>query len=373
MNAMMIRLVTVALIAASLATMPATAQSPLDEKIVRTTPAAPANAATPVAPEASQDAYRITLATEVLGGLEIRVEPTVPEVGRQAYLILPDEAGTDLDGSTISTKLTDPGLRLDPPAKSPTGQWRIPARFLRDGVVIVPSLSIDVPATEAADGTIISAARSITTAALNVTVAAPAAADDKETDYTELAQAAPTLWRYYLAGAIAALVLALLAYIAWRIIARLMKRAAAIAAAVPTLPPIDEAQRALRDLASLDVYRTAGSKAHYNELSLLVRRYIERQWRVNAMEWTEDEAMERLARPSSHAAASAPELLSVLEHGSLAKYAKGEIDEPVVRADLEATRAFLSREEARLAAAAAVRAAAPKTPPARNSPTREAA
>jgi hypothetical protein len=147
------------------------------------------------------------------------------------------------------------------------------------------------------------------------------------------------------------LLVAVLGWLAWRLIRRLAKRRAVAAAARSAEAPIAEALRALRELSSLDVYRTAGSKAHYLELSLLVRRYIERQWRLNAMEWTEEEAVEKLARGSSHTSAAAPALLGVFENAALAKYAKGEIDEAVVRADLEAVQAFLNREQSRLSVA----------------------
>lgn len=320
------------------------AQDPLDEKIQVTTAAA-----TPMA------------APNAVPPLGFTLDPATPEVGKQAYLVLPEQQGAPFDALALKVPPgASPGVRLGQPESTAPGRWRIPVRFLHDGELEVPSLTLE--ATRASTGE----ARTFVTPPQSVTVAAPAQPQpDAQTDYTDLAQAPPTLWRYYVVGALAAVGAALVAWLLWRLIRRLAKRHAVAAAARPAEAPIAEALRSLRDLSSLDVYRTAGSKAHYLELSLLVRRYIERQWRLNAMEWTEEEAAEKLARGSSHTSAAAPELLGVFENASLAKYAKGEIDEAVVRADLEAARAFLGREESRLSVAA--RAAA------NSSPRREAA
>lgn len=128
------------------------------------------------------------------------------------------------------------------------------------------------------------------------------------------------------------------------------------ASAEQALPPIDEALQALAALRTLDDYRSEGARAHYTGLSFALRRYFERAKGLPALELTDDEMAARLEESSKRAPAEAP-LLAVFANASLAKYAKFEIAQAPVEADLDAAEGFL-REEKRIADEAAARAEA---------------
>lgn len=340
-------LLLVGVLSGALAAAPAAGQSPIDRKVVPIVMATATPTPAPTAAASSTPAPPVALT--------LTLAPIAPEIGAVAYLELPPQQGEPFDALTIKSTLAEPALRLMPPEATAPGRFRIPVRFLRGGEIVVPALTLEATRSDAEPRLVATAPLTVTVTELDANKAVA------ETDYTDLVQAAPTLWRYYVAGAVAFVVALVLLALGAMLLRRMLRARAMAAVAQPALAPIDEAQRALRELTSLDIYRTAGSKAHYFELSMLLRRYLERQWRVSAMEWTEDEVMERLTRPSSHTSAPAPELLSVFENGSMAKYAKHEVEETLVRADLDAARAFLAREEKRLAAAAALRSAAPNT------------
>jgi len=138
--------------------------------------------------------------------------------------------------------------------------------------------------------------------------------------------------------------LALLAALIF-LLRRMMKnRPAASAKPEPLVAPIEEARLALSTLAQLSVFKAHGSKAHYSRLSEALRRYLERQYSIPALEMTEDEVAEFILHKYGHDSA-ARELKSLFAHSSMAKFARWESTEDAAAKDVLIATSFLDSEE----------------------------
>jgi hypothetical protein len=291
-------------------------------------------------------------------------------VGAEAPIaVRPDLAGTEIGAhGWLVLDLPDPdavaSLRVTLPADAPRvllpdgnavrrdDGWAVPIRLLLEGTHEVGALDVNVTTTDGRRQT-------LKTAAFALEVAAPGAERAPAQEYSQPFAAPPNWTRRALVALVAAMALALLAALVlllWR--RRRRRPVAGVPLAAPELPPLDEARRALGELASLALFRTHGSKAHYAALSLLLRRYLERTCGVPALELTEDEVRDFVRRRLAARAGVAP-LGAVFERAALAKFARWEAEESVVREDLGAAGAFLDAEAERERLAAAARAARP--------------
>lgn len=155
------------------------------------------------------------------------------------------------------------------------------------------------------------------------------------------------LVRNLIIAAIVALVLVILAIIAL-VIGYYMKRRAALAALPPPpLPPLQEALITAQRLRTLEVFRRLGVDPHYTELSMAIRRYIERQLGARAIEMTDDEVTAMLRRDLV-VIPGATELIDVMMRSSYAKFAKEPITETIAISDCDILLRFLHLEEKRL-------------------------
>lgn len=189
----------------------------------------------------------------------------------------------------------------------------------------------------------------IPTNSLMVSVAPPAGepAMEELRSYTgPLAIPFDYTWRnVVIASAVVLLLLIAALLIAW--IVYKVSRRQAEAAIVPVLPPVESALLAVRGLASLDVYRMEGSNKHYTMLSTALRRYLEDQFDVNAVEMTEDEVVD-LLRNRLDRIPRTPELAEIMQRSSLAKFANMPLTEELAQQDCLSAERFLVGEKERI-------------------------
>jgi hypothetical protein len=162
---------------------------------------------------------------------------------------------------------------------------------------------------------------------------------------------------------VALVVVTLLGWLVWRY----LKRKAAEIRVVPPVPPIRIALQEVAELSRLDYYRAKGSERHYTALSMALRRYIEGEYHVPAMEMTDEEMVRTLLTLLSRQPTTEP-LTLIFQRSNLAKYARQPITEAIADEDCRAALEFLKREEMRIDAAKAAESAR-----ARNDSRKEAA
>jgi hypothetical protein len=273
--------------------------------------------------------------------LEATLSPADPEIGERArLLIIPPD---DVEIESLSGGLT--GLRIGAYEKQARGTFSADLVPVKPGVYGLEEMEVQA---RLADGTTVPASLS----PFAFTVPDPGLVDTPPDDYTGLFAAERTLWRFYLAGAIVVILAAALLAGLYLIVRRWMRRRAVGPAATAVITdPIDEAFQSLSALENLDEYHTRGTKAHYVVLSMLLRRYIERQWNRPAMEMSEDEVINVLRGEFSHRP-GVSDLLKLLGTASLAKFARLEVPIEDVQSHLRSARAFLTSERDRLRAAA---------------------
>jgi len=113
-------------------------------------------------------------------------------------------------------------------------------------------------------------------------------------------------------------VLALLALMYWLANRKAQKQ---IKSRAFQIPPQELALKKLGVLAQKNLSAQGLVKAHYAELSYILREFLERQFKVPALESTTDETMAHL-RNSAFPPHFAPVLQNLLEQADLAKFAK---------------------------------------------------
>lgn len=117
--------------------------------------------------------------------------------------------------------------------------------------------------------------------------------------------------------------LALIALVLWLTVFRKPKTRETPAPVVPRDPPYEEAVKSLRELEGDKVWQQGKVKEYYTRLTGVLRRYIERQFKVNAMEQTSDELLANI-KPVTKLNQQQPNLRYILETADLAKFAKLE-------------------------------------------------
>ncbi len=117
------------------------------------------------------------------------------------------------------------------------------------------------------------------------------------------------------------LLLALLFYVAKRILAHYGKNISDIFKPAPPLPPHVEAQMALEKLRQQRLWQEGEHKLYYSTLTDIIRAYIAGRYGVGAMEMTSDEIIEAM-RSVELPQKSAMDLADILREADLVKFAK---------------------------------------------------
>jgi len=159
---------------------------------------------------------------------------------------------------------------------------------------------------------------------------------------------------YWVALFAAALLLLALVAAAVRLLLRRSARRAQPAPA-PPLSPHAEALAALEELHRRELVARGQHYLYYSELSYIIRRYLERRFRLEALECTTP-MLERRLKRSPLVPAAAEGFVEILRRADLVKFAKYQPEDQVAEMDLLAARKLvqLTREmEPEVAAAEA--------------------
>lgn len=147
----------------------------------------------------------------------------------------------------------------------------------------------------------------------------------------------PLRWHHYLLAALP--VVALLGLLGVGIGAlRRHRMAARPEPAAPPLSPDEEALQALDQLATEDLPDSGRIKEHYVRLSWIVRHYVERRWRLPALEATTGMLAESMRGSGVVAEPVAATIVAVLRRADLAKFAGHRPEVDVARADVDEAR-----------------------------------
>lgn len=238
-------------------------------------------------------------------------------------------------------------------------EFRSAIRPLKDGDNLVGPIEVTVTR---ADGT----EEKLDGGPIALNITTPIVPEGTAREYTPPAEIPFNwAWRNATIALIAVLVVALLFLIIRWLSKR--KRHEELPGAPPLLPAVEEARLALHNLAAMAIFRNDGAESHYTALSMLMRRYLEREYHITALEMTDDEIV-RFVRERLQAREGAATLPELFTRSSAAKFARAELTEDVARTDCASADKFLEAEAARIereraAAIAAAQAQAQAKPP----------
>lgn len=131
----------------------------------------------------------------------------------------------------------------------------------------------------------------------------------------------PVNWLSYWPYALGALLL--LALIIWLAFFRKSAEKASPAPVAPSDPPYEEAVKSLRQLETDKLWQQNQVKTYYTRLTDILRRYIERQFGIHAMEQTTEELLGKI-KPLTKLNQQQGNLRYILDTADLAKFAKIE-------------------------------------------------
>jgi len=280
------------------------------------------------------------MAQEEVVRLGVVLTPAELEVGQKGTLVATPPEGLDIRelNATLS------GMKFGQFLKRPDGSFTATVYPMGAGTIGLEEATLSAQTVNGQNVT-------LGFEPFSFTVPEPQEVEMAREDYSGLFSAARTLWKYWVAGLIVGLViLGLLAVATWLFLRWRKARQRIAALPIPPPAPIEEALLALSRLETLEEYGKLGTKAHYADLSMLLRRYIEREWSRPAMEMSEDELITMLRREFAHRSAVS-ELMGVFETASLAKFARLEAERRLVESHLQSSRSFLESEHDRLRAA----------------------
>ncbi len=188
---------------------------------------------------------------------------------------------------------------------------------------------------------------SVRTSALQVPVISLVPPDAQEVrDLAPLVDFPRAIWPYIVGGAVLLLLAALLALYLWKRRGRENQRAAA--PAPPPEPPHIEAMKRLQALEQTDLNRREAVQPYYTELSDILRRYLARRLRVNAMESTTRELIRELTGHDLPTPDTSRDIQIVLSLSDYVKFADAEPPPKQGREALQKTREIVqSVEDAR--------------------------
>ncbi len=111
---------------------------------------------------------------------------------------------------------------------------------------------------------------------------------------------------------------------------------------LPTISPEEAALRALNELEDAALAARGRRPEHYVRLSGILREYVEKRFRVPAVESTTSELRHAFMR-TSRTPADTDTLLDLLDNADLVKFARYDPGVDTARSDLERARAWIER------------------------------
>ena len=126
---------------------------------------------------------------------------------------------------------------------------------------------------------------------------------------------------YILWSIIALIIIALLLYVAKRVLAHYGKSFGDLFKPAPPLPPHEQAFKSLEQLRAERLWQEGKHKEYYSALTDILRTYIDGHFGVGAMEMTSDEIIEAM-RSVELPQKSAMDLTEILREADLVKFAK---------------------------------------------------
>lgn len=134
----------------------------------------------------------------------------------------------------------------------------------------------------------------------------------------EIRQVPFNIWDYwYVLLGVLVLVLVIIAWIWYR----RKHRKTEVLPPAPLVPPYETAMKELHTLEEEKLWQQGSVKEYYTRMTDILRRYIERQFRIPAMEQTSDELLDNI-RPVTQLNQQKDSLKYILQTADLAKFAK---------------------------------------------------
>ena len=150
----------------------------------------------------------------------------------------------------------------------------------------------------------------------------------------------PIRWRWGRIAIALGILAALLALLWWLKKRRIIENVPVIE--LPTISPEEAALRALRELEDAALAARGRRPEHYVQLSGILREYVEKRFRVPAVESTTSELRHAFLR-ATRTPADTDILLDLLDHSDLVKFARYDPGVEIARTDLERAREWVER------------------------------
>ena len=128
---------------------------------------------------------------------------------------------------------------------------------------------------------------------------------------------------YAIYGAIALIVVALIAWLLVWYIRRIVSRRATVVKPGPKIPPHVVAIKALVELKNRKLWQNGKYKQYYTALTDILRTYVSRRWGIGAMEMTTDEIIAAL-KDVQLSLDSRSSLVAIMRTADMVKFAKAE-------------------------------------------------
>lgn len=147
-------------------------------------------------------------------------------------------------------------------------------------------------------------------------------------------------WTDYLIYAIPLLVILLLPFMIW-IWSKRKKDEEEIESVVPLDPADVEALNRLEQLEKDKAWESESIKAYESEVSIILRRYVERQFSFPALEWTTGEIIQYFNKNEALSFVPVTILQDVLTQSDMVKYAKSNPGIDALKSQLKKSKEFV--------------------------------
>lgn len=150
----------------------------------------------------------------------------------------------------------------------------------------------------------------------------------------------PIRWRWARVFTALALLALAIAFLVWLLRRRKTEEIPVIE--LPAIPPEEAALRALRELEDAALAARGRRTEHYVRLSGILREYVEKRFRVPAVESTTSELRHAFLR-ATRTPADTDTLFEVLDMSDLVKFARYDPGVDTARSDLERAKVWVER------------------------------